>query len=267
MIDFPSVSFCKKFIFESHHTEFLTEVEDGSSNLAKDFTIKNTKDRDELFHFVNHEGNGTSFECNTIDGKLKGLPCVFPAIRRDCAVSDSENPESSFYCESFNQTVPLQFFPKCISLHQSDKLWCATRVFKNNSLVPDYYGHCSPECDGSVPHPTASKNMAGPLFEKLWHRRLFDLDVWGSGHCLTYTPHQKYPSGRQGQLYAYMGNGEKTHYLSLKGYDIYLHSKKVAKISWLLVIAICQYYTSLPMFCHIVWLAITLALALEGGWN
>ncbi|XP_023331359.1 uncharacterized protein LOC111703606 [Eurytemora carolleeae] len=68
--------------------------------------------------------------------------------------------------------------------------------------------------------------MAGPLFEKLWHRRLFDLDVWGSGHCLTYTPHQKYPSGRQGQLYAYMGNGEKTHYLSLKGYDIYLHSKK-----------------------------------------
>ena len=195
----------------------------------KSWVINNTLGRETLFTFINHKSkrNESNFDCNTIDGStLSGQPCIFPFLRRDCRLSDPVSPTRSFYCDSFDLTNLQELHYNCTYVDDV-RPWCATRVFKNSSMVPSYYGYCSPDCDGSLPRSESSKNLASPLFAHLWQQRMFDLDPWKSGHCHTYTSTDHFTTGKQGNLYAFLGDGMETSRLSLRGYYIYIHSAKV----------------------------------------
>ena len=227
MVDFPSVTFCKAYTFNNPDPGFLEEMEKKSAIFDHTWLLNNTVPKEKLFYFFNHENNETGFSCNTVDGsQLSGQPCVFPFTRKDCLLSDPDFPTQSYYCNSFNQTDPSEVFSNCTA-YDDVRPWCATRVFKNNSMVPFYYGYCTTNCNGQLPSRRSSKNLASPLYSKLWQKRLFDMDPWKHGHCHTYTSTKHFKTGRQGNLYAYIGDGEKINRLSLQSYYIYLHSSKV----------------------------------------
>ena len=229
LVDFPSVTFCKKYIFDNPNPAFLDEMEMKSPIFDKSWVINNSLGRETLFTFINHKSmrNESNFNCNTIDGTtLSGQPCIFPFLRRDCGVRDPVSPTRSFYCDSFDLTNSEELHYNCTYV-EDVRPWCATRVFKNSSMVPSYYGYCSPDCDGSLPRSESSKNLASPLFSHLWQQRMFDLDPWKSGHCHTYTSTDHFTTGKQGNLYAFLGDGMETSRLSLRGYYIYIHSAEV----------------------------------------
>ena len=226
-MEFPSISFCRTF---KHPTPgFLDLIDDSSENSIKSWALNNTFHVEELFTFVNHAGEETGFECNSIDGPLlKGQPCVFPFIWGDCSLIHPSSHDHSFYCTSFDQVDPVEVYHACTTKYDV-RPWCATRVFKNQSMVPYHYGYCAPGCNGSLPKFENSKNLANLLFRHLWKESIFHLDPWKAGHCHTYTPKNQYTIGELGSFYAYLGNdmekGETV--LNRRATDIYLHSSKV----------------------------------------
>ena len=226
---FPSVTFCKAFIFYQTSPLLVQEMKrwpDFSRQKVKQWVDSQTISKTKLFKFVHHRTEDRKFPCETINHETFGLPCTFPFVLNDCGLQTPKNPTASWNCESFNQTKQLQVLNNC-TYTDDIKPWCAVHTYKNASIIPTHYGYCSENCNGEVPDSSRPEHLVGPAFESLWQSRFFDFQTWHSGHCHTYTPNETFLPGREGHFFAYLGDGAKTDYTWLRRFDVYIHSSKV----------------------------------------
>ena len=229
-VEFPLVTFCKSYTYNwnNNGTGLLEDIdnwENMSTNYVKQWVKNQTLDRDELFYFIHHPTENRQFPCNTVAGSGHiGHPCVFPFQALDCAISNTDYPTKSYFCNDFldkNITEPLY---KC-TLLQDLKPWCAVRTFSNSSYIPGNFGYCSPSCKGELPSRDRPEYLAGPGFNNLWKSRMFDIRTWEAGLCHTYTPNDTFQPGSLGQLYAFLGDKDVNN--NLRNIEIYLHSAQV----------------------------------------
>ena len=159
-----------------------------------------------------------------------GHPCTFPFIYKDCKLGDPSNVTKSYYCESFNDSIvsPLNYVP---SFEDTKSPWCAIRTFPNNTAIPGAWGYVREECKSQMPGPSRPENLASSSFESLWNSRLFYLEPWVIGHCHTYTSNDRHPNGKDGHFYAFLGDGLQKKTISLRGYQMYVHSAQVTSIN------------------------------------
>ena len=224
-VEFPSISFCKIFTFKSRNILEYTETLDNiSADSIQQWITQNTLPKDDLFHFVQHRSEKRKFPCDTMYSSSSDYvgPCAFPFKMFFCEQEDPINGN----CSSFKEAVSSY---NC-SLFDSDKPWCATRVYKNRTAVDAAYAICEPECHGEIPSKHQPEHIASPAFENLWRSRFFHLNQWEAGHCHTYSPNETFSVRAHGQFYALIGDGlikKKTN--EFGGYQIYLHSAKVVQ--------------------------------------
>ena len=222
-VEFPSISFCKMFTFKSRNIlEHIETLDNISADSIQQWIAQNTLPKDDLFHFVQHRSDKRKFPCDTMYTTSSDYvgPCAFPFKLFFCEQEDPINGN----CLSFKEVVSSY---NC-TLFDSDKPWCATRVYKNRTIVDDAYAFCEPECHSEIPSKHQPEHIASPAFENLWRSRLFHLNQWDAGHCHTYSPNETFSIRAHGQFYALIGDGlTKEKYNELGGYQIYLHSSKV----------------------------------------
>ena len=81
-VDFPSVSFCKKFMFDNPIPWFLDDMDnwkDTSPAYMKTWIFNFTTSRRDLFTYIHHRTDERQFPCDTLGGEeFSGGPCKFP---------------------------------------------------------------------------------------------------------------------------------------------------------------------------------------------
>ena len=162
-----------------------------------------------------------------LSGGLVGRPCSFPFVLADCSVGNPDQPEKSFWCETFEQTYGLEYVNECTLFWSPNAKWCATKTYANNSRYPNEWGYCSSQCKGQFPSKERPEHLAVPSSDNLWETRIFNLGSYLAGHCHTYTPNETHYVGGYGHLYAY-GLKDFRDVVSI-GWKIYVHSQQVIK--------------------------------------
>ena len=227
-IRYPSITFCPKYTWES----FPGVLEFLNKNMSMGFTeIKNFAKtmywtRRKVFTFFSHQNvvPNNSFPCNTVGGSKTGKPCSFPFIYKSVLDDNANHTEDDTNTTDFKQKTIFHYFEKC-SVLDDVKPWCYTRTEVNLTYIVGHWGYCSPECSGEKPVYGSKYNLA--LDEKQWEMGLYDLSSWGSGICHTYNPPRDVEPGVSGQLYALLGDREKSFEIArvFMGFNIYLHDK------------------------------------------
>ena len=229
---YPSISVCKNYLDGLS----VGVVENMSIPINKKVNTlhQNFWGKEKLIYFFSHSKMfNITFPCNTLNGATEqGKPCSFPAEDYDGKLQK-----------------------KCIAGATSN--WCFTRTNDNFSIFTtntgaEFWGYCSPKCNGQVPGPDSEFNLAlvdSEMFGRAWSGDLYDLRVYEAGYCVTYDPPNRQPSffrsylnsisvficcfrsegGISNGLYILMGqksNVQDTHskYM-MYSFDVYLHDK------------------------------------------
>ena len=180
---FPSVTFCKKFMFDQP-PGVLSLLGSGnfSTRDAKEWFQNHTWSRSQLFNFFTHSTLNSShhYPCNTIDGPKAGSPCSFPFLYPDCGLL-----EKSINCKN-NETSQPKLYNNCIP---GDTPWCYTRTYQNHSHILGQYGFCSSQCRAEESSMENKKfNLASENCKEHWEEGVFSLDQYEGRHCYTYNP-------------------------------------------------------------------------------
>ena len=73
----------------------------------------------------------------------------------------------------------------------SHTMMCYTRVSADEKIRNSgdaKWGYCTSDCNGQLPGPNSTFNLARPEFDDVWEENFFDLRNFGSGYCYTYNP-------------------------------------------------------------------------------
>ena len=86
---FPSITFCKKFMYTQREFLSILRAKEVDVKRVKEYFRNVTFSRSELVTFLNMntvEGSN-SFPCNTVTGVSPGGPCQFPFSYPDCSLT------------------------------------------------------------------------------------------------------------------------------------------------------------------------------------
>ena len=199
-ITFPSITICRKYIFDEP-PGVLNQIksENFKEEEVKLWFKNHTRQRQDIVSFLSHStlGERLQLPCNTVDGPRAGNPCAFPFYYPDCNLL-----RKSGRCKK-KDPINAQMYTKCIK--NGDMPWCSTRNHWNNSHIIGEYAYCSQNCTSESMHRIQAYNPASSGFEKLWEEGLYDLDMYGAGHCFTYNPEYSSLAGYKGELYILLG--------------------------------------------------------------
>ena len=216
---FPSITFCKKFMYTQR--DFLSLFQNGKVEVqnAKEYFKNVTLSRSELVTFLNMntiEGSN-SFPCNTLTGLRPGAPCTFPYVFPDCSLS---------FKSSRCPNTTSQSFQRC-QVHD-DIHSCYTRTYLNGSAILGRWGDCRPaaNCSSSVSLNSPVYNLTSSLYGGDWYEGVYGLENRASQHCHTFNPRNVSLPGPRGQLYAYLGLPSTSLLTDFtRAFDIYLHER------------------------------------------
>ena len=169
---------------------------------ARKWFHNHTWNRSKVFNFLSHNTftKPVQHPCNTVDGAKAGYPCTFPFYFPDCNLN-----KKSVLCKQ-NSRIKPKLYSECTTVGNSIRPWCSTRTYLNNSHIFGDFGYCSPNCTGGLLAIKSEEfNLASTAYDKLWEEGLYDLDMYGSGHCHTYNPEFTSLAGFKGQLYVLLG--------------------------------------------------------------
>ena len=201
---FPSVTVCKKYIFDVYQSGDGINME---GDLLMRYLHHHTWNRSNLFYFMTHAKMlEKSFPCTTLEGGTDpGKPCSFPYI----------------YYENMTST-------------ECEQDYCFTRTEANLSVYyegqSDFWSYCDPRCRGEKPGPTSQYNMAGGDDRQVWRSVLLDLRTYEPGLCHTYQPPLTSGPGTENGLYFLLGHldnilEDSSATYMMYSFNIFLHHK------------------------------------------
>ena len=209
MIQYPSISICKKYAVEGPSS--LYDESFDINKVVESYRNK-TQSLNEQIYFFTHPGiMNLTFPCTTIlGGTTPGRPCVFPVTYL------------------FGPMEPY-FSNKCFDgyMLNTPQSGCFTKVGNNNSVdhwerTDNFWGYCPKECNGELPVPSSPYNLAKSKYANLWSSHFFDLNAWENGLCHTYDPSVKTEIGKVNHAYFMMSYLTQVSY---NDYDIFIHEK------------------------------------------
>lgn len=102
----------------------------------------------------------------------------------------------------------------------------------NGNNQGEYWGYCSDECQGEIPHPGSQYNLANnnnSVFNEVFSGGLYDLRQFEAGYCVTYDPPARSEGGITNGLYFFLGQRSYIETILenflLYQFKIYLHDK------------------------------------------
>ena len=196
MIQYPSISICKKYSIDGN-PDFLGRDTFDISRIKEELQEYYTYDLEDTLYFFTHPGvMNLTFPCTTVLGGMDpAKPCIFPVnyhgyIYYECFLMDTSSPA------------------------------CATQQYQDDEIDFYHFGICNSQCSGEMPGPESPFNLGKIEFSSIWSTQFYDLSSFENGLCHTYDPPNKSSPGLTNRLYFMFNDLGR-----FSDFDIFIHEK------------------------------------------